>query len=196
MKPPQRRFTVEYKSGRRLPKTQATSSIWGNVDLQALAREVKDQSSHLFGANRPAVQEVIAPATAPNELISAHEPVVEEIAIEASSVVPIADDAESAAPTLDIVEEIAEPAPTAIELPIEAIGKRTKQKSRKHVVRTLMPVPKAADGRQKPPASAEATADPADELVALDAENRRLRQLLANQLRAQNAELERMLKRF
>lgn len=195
MKPPQRRFIVEYKSGRRLPKTQM-ASIWGNVDLQALAREVEDQSSHLFGANRPAVQEATPPATASIELVSAHEPVVEEIAIEASSIVPIADDAESVAPTSDVVEEIAEPAPTAIELPTEATVKLAKKTPGKRVVRTLVPVPKAADGRQKPPASAEATAYPADELAALAAENKRLRQLLANQLRAENAELERMLKRY
>lgn len=195
MKPPQRRFAVEYKSGRRLPKPQVTS-IWGNVDLQALAREVKDQSSHLFGANRPAVQEVTAPATASNELASAHEPVVEAIALEAASGDPIVNDAESAAPTSDVLEQIAEPAPTANELPIEAALTLAKKTPRKRIVRTSMPVPKAADGRQKPPASAEATADPADELVALDAENKRLRQLLANQLRAENAELERMLKRY
>ncbi|MQX13443.1 hypothetical protein GHK62_01345 [Sinorhizobium terangae] len=36
----------------------------------------------------------------------------------------------------------------------------------------------------------------ADELALLDAENKRLRQLLANQLRAQNAELKKMLERF
>lgn len=194
MKPPQRRFTVEYKSGRRLPKTQATS-IWGNVDLQALAREVEDQSSHLFGANRPAVQEATTPATASSALISAHEPVVEEIAPEAPSI-PAVEVPGSVASTSDVLEQIAEPASTAIELPIEVTVKLAQKTPRKRIVRTLVPVTKAADERQKPPASAEATPDPVDELAALDAENKRLRQLLANQLRAQNAELERMLKRY
>ncbi len=194
MKPSQRRFTVEYKSGRRLPKTQATS-IWGHVDLKAVAREVEDQSSHLFGANRPVVQEAAAPATASNELVSAHEPVVEEIVPEAPSD-PKGDSAASAAPTSAVLEEIVEPAPTAIELPIEATVKRAKKTPRKRLPRTLVPVSKDADERQKPPTSAETTPESVDELAALDAENKRLRQLLANQLRAQNAELESMLKRF
>ncbi|WDZ81964.1 hypothetical protein PWG15_34290 (plasmid) [Ensifer adhaerens] len=194
MKPPQRRFIVEYKSGRRLPKTQI-ASIWGNVDLQALAREVEDQSSHLFGANRPVIQDDTAPEAASSKLVSALEPVVDEIAPEAPSV-PVLDVPGSVASTSAALEEIAEPAPTAIELPSEAAVKLAKKTPRKRIVRTVMPVTNVADERQKPPASAEATPASVDELAALDAENKRLRQLLANLLRAQNAELERLLKRF
>jgi hypothetical protein len=195
MKPSQPRFTVEYKSGRRQPKTQAIS-IWGNVDLQALAREVEDQSSHLFGANRPAVQEATTPSAASSEPVAARELVVEEIALEAHSVDPVVDSAESAAPASSVVEEIAEPAPTAIELPTEVIVKVAKKTPRKRIVQTRVPVTKAAGERRRPPASVEAASDSVDDLDALDAENKRLRQMLANQLRAENAELERMLKRY
>ncbi|MBD9638883.1 hypothetical protein IB277_21575 [Ensifer sp. ENS07] len=166
------------------------------MDLQALAREVEQKSSHLFGANRPAVQEVTTPAAASSEPIAAHEPVVEEIALEAHSVDPVVDSAESAAPGLSVVEEIAEPAPTAIELPTEVIAKVAKKTPRKRIVRTRVPVTKAAGERRRPPASAEAASESVDDLAALDAENKRLRQLLANQLRAENTELERMLKRI
>ncbi|KQU89518.1 hypothetical protein ASD00_27110 [Ensifer sp. Root31] len=176
-----------------MPKTQVTS-IWGNVNIQALAREVEDQSSHLFGAIRPVVQEVIAP-TASCELVSALEPVAEEIALEVPSD-PTGNSADSTAPISPSLEDVAEPAPTAIELPIENTGKIAKKTPRRRILRAVMPDSKAADEPQKPLASAETTPVTVDQLAALDAENKRLRQLLANQLRAENAELERMLKRF
>lgn len=53
MKTPQRRFVVEFRSGRRKPKAQ-TNSIWGDTDLKALAREVEDAASHLFNSNEAA----------------------------------------------------------------------------------------------------------------------------------------------
>jgi hypothetical protein len=193
MKPPQRRFVVEYKSGRRLPKTQV-ASIWGNVDLQALTREVEDQSSHLFGANRPVVQEVTAP-TASSELISALELLVEETALEPPSD-PTGNSADSAAPISAFLEDIAEPEPTAIELSIETTVNLVKKTPRRRRLRVVMPDSKGADEPRKPLASAETTPVSVDELAALDAENKRLRQLLVNQLRVENAELERMLKRF
>lgn len=50
MKTPQRRFVVEFKSGRRQPKAQ-TKSIWGDTDLKALARDVEETASHLFNSD-------------------------------------------------------------------------------------------------------------------------------------------------
>lgn len=40
MKPPRSNFVVEYKTNRRQPKARPTS-IWGNLDLQAVARAVE-----------------------------------------------------------------------------------------------------------------------------------------------------------
>lgn len=41
MKKPQRNFVVEYKSGRRKSDVKSPSSIWGNLDLKSVARDVE-----------------------------------------------------------------------------------------------------------------------------------------------------------
>lgn len=41
MKKPQRSFVVEYKSSRRKVDSKAPSSIWGNLDLKSVARDVE-----------------------------------------------------------------------------------------------------------------------------------------------------------
>ncbi len=41
MKKPQRSFVVEYKSARRRSDSKAPSSIWGNLDLKSVARDVE-----------------------------------------------------------------------------------------------------------------------------------------------------------
>lgn len=41
MKKPQRNFVIEYKSGRRKTDAKAPSSIWGNLDLKSVARDVE-----------------------------------------------------------------------------------------------------------------------------------------------------------
>lgn len=50
MKTPQRKFVVEFKSGRRQTKAR-TNSIWGDADLKALVREVEDKAPHLLNSN-------------------------------------------------------------------------------------------------------------------------------------------------
>lgn len=41
MKKPQRSFVVEYKSGRRKVDSKVPSSIWGNLDLKSVARDIE-----------------------------------------------------------------------------------------------------------------------------------------------------------
>lgn len=41
LKTPRRNFVVEFKNSRRQPTAQ-TTSIWGNIDLQGVARQVSD----------------------------------------------------------------------------------------------------------------------------------------------------------
>lgn len=196
MKTPQRKFVVEFKSGRRLPKSGA-NSIWGDTDFNALAREVEDQSSHLFGAASPAVQAVTEPTLDAGSLIPAGERVMEDVVPEAP-MNPVVDSAESPVSTPAVIDEVAEPVPTPIEPPtVSSIVKAPKKAPRKRVARVLAtPVPTAKDEPQVPTVNAVTASTAADDLATLDAENKRLRQLLANQLRAQNAELKRMLERF
>ncbi|MBZ7927591.1 hypothetical protein LAC81_37265 (plasmid) [Ensifer adhaerens] len=213
MKTPQRKFVVEFKSGRRQPKNGA-NSIWGDTDFKALAREVEDQSSHLFGTAETTVPEVTDPKAQTGAQIPAGAPVVEAVAPEmltnplsagsteppASPPVVIAAVAEpTAAPveplTVSKIDQVADPEQAPIELPtVSKIAKSPKKAPRKRVARVL---PGAAkDDPQVLPAEPVTAPIDADDLDTLDAENKRLRLLLANQLRAQNAQLKRMLERF
>lgn len=54
MRPQQRKFEVEVKPSRRRTTTRP-SSIWGDTDLRALAREAEADAPHLFD---PTAQEV------------------------------------------------------------------------------------------------------------------------------------------
>ncbi|WP_158665212.1 hypothetical protein [Ensifer adhaerens] len=191
MKTPQRRFVVEFKSGRRLPKSGG-NSIWGDTDLKALAREVEDQSSHLFGAGKASVQDVREPAPGTNASIPASELAVEDVAPEPPTN-PIS--AGSLGSVSAVTDEVPGPAPTAIEpAAVFKTVKALKKAPQKRVARVLpAPVPSA---KAVPPARAVTAATTSDDLATLDAENKRLRHLLANKLRAQNAELKRMLERF
>lgn len=69
MKKPQRNFVIEYKSGRRKTESKAPSSIWGDLDLKSVARDIETVLPPPSGdadivANKPAMQpEVEAPAT-------------------------------------------------------------------------------------------------------------------------------------
>ena len=50
MKTQQRKFVVEFKSGRRRSAKQP-DSIWGNADLKSLARQAQAEAPHLFEPN-------------------------------------------------------------------------------------------------------------------------------------------------
>ncbi len=212
MKTPQRRFVVEFKSGRR-PQKSGTGSIWGDTDLKALAREVEDQSSHLFGADKKVLPEVTDASSATSASIPEGRPSVEDVVPEpmtepmsldrlgSAPAAVIGEIAEPTPPpseplTITKIDQVAEPLQTPIDPPTVSKGAKTLKKvPRKRVTRVLpVAVPSAQDEPQVPPVSAASTS--ADDLAGLEAENKRLRQLLANQLRAQNAELKRMLERF
>lgn len=190
MKTPQRRFVVEFKSGRRLPKSGG-NSIWGDTDLKALAREVEDQSYHLFRAGKASAQDVSEPAPGTNVSVPASELAVEDVALEPPTNLISAGSLGSVSAVTD---EVSEPSPTAIEPATVFKTVKAPKAPRKRVARVLpSPAPSAKD---MPPARAVTASTTSDDLATLDAENKRLRHLLANKLRAQNAELKRMLERF
>jgi hypothetical protein len=73
MRVPQRNFVVEFKSRSRQPKVSKPASIWGDTDLNAAARQVEDQSAHLFeppAFDPPALSEV--ELEAPTDVVSEH----------------------------------------------------------------------------------------------------------------------------
>lgn len=195
MRPPQRRFVVEFKSGRRLSKGR-TDSIWGDTDLKALARQVEDQSSHLFGTNetggdagvdRAPDADILVPADEQVAVASAEPPKVALLESEAHvELSPV------------VTDLVAQAAPTPIEpATVSTLAKPSKRAPRKRTPR-LSPAPTSAstDRAQLLPPSSVTAAVSQEELAALNAENKRLRKLLAIELHAQNVQLKKMLERF
>ncbi|WP_037456432.1 hypothetical protein [Sinorhizobium fredii] len=199
MKTPQRRFVVEFKSGRRQPKAQ-TNSIWGDTDLQALAREVEDTAPHLFNSNK-------APGTPdsgearPADPINAASANERADAVDLALAIPVANGAE-----VEISKH------HAADHPAEAVvqGQESQPASQSRTTSTGTPRKRAKRapaqtiahnsklGHEDRKAQTGTVDNPIllDELAALDADNKRLKRLLAEQLRTQNVWLKKKLERF
>ncbi|KSV78508.1 hypothetical protein N182_20250 [Sinorhizobium sp. GL2] len=190
MKTPQRRFVVEFKSGRRQPKAQA-GSIWGNTDLKTLAREVENEAAHLFGRQELDADGGIDPACDADVPSFVDEPAV-ITAPEPTN--EAADHVAAAYLNANVADKARETAigPLTVArtrgLPKRASGKHPPRPSQRTA---LEPTEKQSDLESR-----SAPTMPLEELVSLDAENSRLRKLLAEQLRAQNVTLKKMLERF
>jgi hypothetical protein len=206
MKMPQRTFVVEFKSGRRRLRAP-TNSIWGDTDFKALAREVEDKTSHLFKSNE-------TPGT-PNEggnVLS--DPMNSRIALEheldADDLAPATIQGSNGAevevlklheadrPAADVAAQAQESQPMSQPprpSPRPSGGTphlRARDASADEIARI------AVDTNEAQSAQSKTARDPIsfDEVAALDAENKRLRRLLAEHLHAQNLQLKKMLDRF
>nr|WP_168598055.1 hypothetical protein [Rhizobium sp. SG570] len=200
MRTPQRSFVVEVKSGRRQSKTRV-SSIWGDTDLKALAREVHDKPSHPFSSNdlsrTPDAGEDKLPD--PSNAGSVGED-ADDLDV-AQTLIPSAVATEFDAPKQQAdrpnVEAVAqmqesEPAPQPQAASARAARKRTRHGS------THANAQASTGAHEKQSARSATFEDPIslDEVTALEAENKRLKRLLAEQLRAENLRLNKMLERF
>ncbi|ASQ15073.1 hypothetical protein [Sinorhizobium meliloti] len=196
MKTPQRRFVVEFKSGRRQPKTK-TNSIWGDTDLKALAREVEEKASHLFNSNEATpVSAEMAPAGSLNAASAGEDG--GDVGM-ARAVIPSPNGAET-----EIPKHAADP-PAAVEAAAQvqesqpASQRRTTSTGtlrKRALAQTTAHNSEAGNEDRKPQAGTVDNPISVDELAALDADNKRLKRLLAEQLRAQNLWLKKMLERF
>ncbi|WP_312407871.1 hypothetical protein [Rhizobium sp.] len=185
MKKPQRSFVVEYKSGRRKADSKAPSSIWGNLDLKSVARDVEPVlPSDLSGSDNIMSSE---PAKLPKELAPAIHLVEHRAPISTSVDVaepsqyetPTAGEA-SAAPEASEVRQ--SPDNDAPELQVS----KPRMASRRRVPASR-PLPEAANNT-----SLEHDAD-VDNLEQLEEENRRLKVMLAAKLRKENSWLRKRL---
>jgi hypothetical protein len=209
MRKPPRNFVVEFKSGSRRP-AKKPASIWGNVDLKAIALAVKeDASGQILQANAESANS--APQTREETLTKTIEPPKtvlppqEEHMAEETAPVKSAENAPETA-TL-----IAEPArrrgrqakPVA---PKTAAGdeKATTTKAARKPRAAKSELAESAMVAAKPPrktrTSKEAVAavdTPAEhgmtDLLQLEEENQTLRKQLAEKLRAENADLRKRL---
>ena len=198
MKTPQRRFVVEFKSGRRQPKAQ-TNSIWGDTDLKALAREVEDTAPHLFDSKKgPGTTD--SDETRPADPIDAESVRADDVDV-ARAAIAFANGAkveiskqhevDHAAETVVQVQEsrpLSQPRTNSTSTP--------RKRAKRAPAQTIALNPKV--GHEDRRAQTGAVDDPisVDELATLDADNKRLKRLLAEQLRAQNLWLKKMLARF
>ncbi|NTA83932.1 hypothetical protein G6L13_25960 [Agrobacterium tumefaciens] len=189
MRPTKRTFVVEYKTSRRQSRT-TPPSIWGNLDLQAVARQIESDGvlvrTSSFDPQLPAVvtTQVVEAAPALQEQAPAGDPVLGDVAAAVLNERAFAD---------GLREDLSV---------AEVSAKRTKGRRirRAKAVKPLSAPskPKSVNGRDKVDALSVALqrADDKDELKALDAENRQLRLLLSVKLREENQTLRSMLCRF
>ncbi|WP_026621459.1 hypothetical protein M728_005873 (plasmid) [Ensifer sp. WSM1721] len=200
MKTPQGRFVVEFKSRRRQPKAQP-NSIWGDTDLKALAREVEDTAPHLFDSNE-------GPGTPESGEIGPTDPINAEAVNERPNDVDVTPAATPFANGAEVEISKHHVADHPAEAVVQAQGSQPASQTRttstgtprkraeRAPAQTIARMEKVGDEDRK--AQTGTVGDPIslDELAALDADNKRLKGLLAEQLRAQNLWLKKMLERF
>ena len=166
MKKPQRSFVVEYKSGRRKLDSKAPSSIWGNLDLKSVARDVEVA---LVQSEPSEPRETSAPAHIPGQSAptSASIDMVDIAGLEVST------DDVSAAPDRVNEQDIGAAVPA-----IRGRKSGTAARGRRSPAGRRLP----QDRRQIPVEQNEP-----DDLEQLEVENRLLRTMLAAKLRKENS---------
>ncbi|TCN34121.1 hypothetical protein [Sinorhizobium americanum] len=199
MKTPQRRFVVEFKSGRRQPKAQ-TNSIWGDTDLKALSREVEDTAPHLFNSDEAPVTPASAEAR-PADPLNAKS--VNERADNVDGAPAAIASADGVGVGVSKHNEADHPAEAVVQVqesqppsPPRTTSADTPRKRARRAAQTIAHNSKLGHVGRKAETRPIDNPISLDELAALEAENNRLKRLLAEQLRAQNLRLKEMLERF
>ena len=187
MKPQQRNFVVEIKSrGRR--STASPASIWGNTDFKAFARQAESDAPHLFAPDMGAGAAYESPEFLPVEA---------EIVSRIPAIAHMDEPVTASMPTAEAskLSEHPEPIDPVADVEAAPIGS-TSAKSQDPPLE--IGAENAAVAKREPTthvvsASAEFTND---DLSSLESENLRLKKMLAERLRDQNAQLRLMLSRF
>jgi hypothetical protein len=204
MKKPNRNFVVEYKSGRRR-HDKGSNSIWGNIDLGSVAQDVDDASRPAVAPSPNEVKtvpfagrqasiltaQVGQPTTAPalqeytmadedQTILAADVPKVAEPEVEKKVRKPRAKNSITETSAVDVSTEPAADKPKRGRKP--KLGNTADDPKRSATKRAPKAEPVA------PAAKGEAIDEIAD-LLQLEEENKTLRRLLAEKLRAENADL-------
>ncbi|MDQ0323038.1 hypothetical protein QO002_005244 [Pararhizobium capsulatum DSM 1112] len=221
MKKIQRSFAVEYKSGRRKP-IRNTNSIWGNLDLKSVAQDVQDETTPfpvLKLQDNKSGGELTLPETDPagsltrpigqqtNTSVPRETIMADEFSTTTNSEAPAVVEApiaakkqrkprakKVAAETV-AVEAAAEPVAVSTSAPVKQKRGR-KAKAIGTAASSAKPAPVKRAPKTAPAATAAPTAaiDEIADLLQLEEENQRLRKLLSEKLRAENADLRKRLK--
>ncbi|MCJ9751222.1 hypothetical protein MOV61_10900 [Neorhizobium sp. BETTINA12A] len=198
MKTTRRNFVVEYKTNRRQPKTPA-NSIWGDTDLRALARAVESDTS-LPHRIQPIEER---PRTSANAAVTSErvklEPSIENghRADDPGTILSLDGEAGSSPPPqIELPAAIdAQPSPEMVAVVRDHVPLSSAEKPHVNVQTIEIVTPSEKDHPQRLSVHLpDVVSD--DDLAALDAENRRLKKLLADKLRTENARLTNMLQRL
>jgi hypothetical protein len=194
MKTPQRNFVVEFKSVRRQPKV-GNSSIWGDTDLKSLVREVEGDAPHLFNLQQASPIHGNNDDT-PSNNVSAGAPAEDSARLAARQ------PAESLPNEVQSRELDQPSAKTSIvESPEQQRSDPTSSEASNdplqgHAEHAGVNIDVLANEEREVQFDTVSNEISTDELIALEAENQRLKWLLAEKLHAQNLQLKRMLVRF
>lgn len=188
MRATRRNFVVEYKNRSRQTKMDKPASIWGDTDLKAVARQVEEQSAHLYPK---AAQETIVDEAVSKGLEFESDRRSQTVALDARSQInerEIAQPATEALAKMTIAEDRAEdvlpPSPAVASPDVKRTGEKPAHRRYVRQVKTLTV---ENDG-----VFHVSRAD----LDKLQEENTRLKSELRKRLSADNQTLRQMLKRF
>ncbi|MGR9154416.1 transcriptional regulator (plasmid) [Rhizobium leguminosarum] len=217
MKKVQRSFAVEYKSGRRILNSKP-SSIWADTDLKSVAQDMQDEAMPFMSLSPQArsTAMLVSEEEQAGPLLTL--PIEQETNASALQETIMADEKDTttnantpAAAALDVPKKVRKPrakkvvpetASAAVSLQPAAAsgakaGKQTRGRKAKPDEGTTsakrVPVKRAPKAVSIAAAPSVAAVDEIADLLQLEEENQRLRKLLAEKLRAENADLRKRL---
>lgn len=190
MRVPQRNFVVEFKSRAKRPIVSKDRSIWGDIDLKAVAREVESQAGAPSDELKQATV-VGEPAVVDSPAVVTDAPIALTHA-EEIHIVPEDDGADTGP------EGSADEPQGAAEILAAPAANRPASSGARKKRRASMPRqrPKHSAIEQSAPIEPRPQAEAFGDLGALEDENRRLKALLRETLLTENMRLREMLARF
>lgn len=217
MKKVQRSFAVEYRSGRRKVNSDPTS-IWGDMDLKAVAQDLQDDAipfmpgvpkessseNALIAEAQPSAlltlpmeQETNAPALQENRMADENDTMTDADTPAAAAPDVVKKQrkprARKAAPETISAEVSAQPAAASTAAADKPKRRRKAKADQGATSAKRAPVRRAPKIVQAATAPSAAAVDEFADLLQLEEENQRLRKLLADKLRAENADLRKRL---
>ena len=186
MKAPQRRFTVEFKSGRRQPR-ERKNSIWGDIDLKAFAREVEAVQS--FSTNEtPAARDTrgnLPSDAGTGSESSANVSAARAVASVGETSIRMPKRHEHPTTRAEVVEHAKETR-TVSQTRTRSIRMNVTSRAPHHAITDIS---KDVGGDQRPHVNAANCTYSLEEFDFLEAENKRLKRMLAEKLQVENMQL-------
>ncbi|KAF5881357.1 transcriptional regulator [Rhizobium sp. PEPV16] len=217
MKKVQRSFAVEYKSGRRKLNFKP-NSIWGDTDLKSVAQDLQDEAMPFMSLTPQAKSSEMLASGEEQAGSLLTLPIEQETNASALQEITMADENDAminaetpAATASDLSKKVRKPrvkkavpetppAPVSVQPALAsnaAAGKQKRGRKAKSdesaTSARRAPIKRAPRAVQAATAPSVAAVDEFADLLQLEEENQRLRKLLAEKLRAENADLRKRL---